>query len=185
MAAVLRAEKTEPDAMRPRHRKLHLGCGRKILDGYVNVDIVDAPGVDLVHDVATGIPYADNSFDEILAIDFIEHIPLGKTISFMNEAWRVLAPGGRLCIHVPSAPGITAFQDPTHVSFWNEESFTYYEAGHRRRESYGVTYGITAAFRRESLKRRRNLWPRFFVTFDFNYLSNYVLDVVLVAVNKD
>jgi SAM-dependent methyltransferase len=166
----------------PSQPRLHLGCGRKILPGYVNCDIVAAPGVDLVHDVSTGIPFPDDSFDEILAIDFIEHIVPARTIHLMNEMWRVLRPGGLLRVHVPAAPGITAYQDPTHVSFWNEESFTYYQDGHPRRENYGVTYGVRARFRRRSLRRTRHLWTRFFATLDFNYLANVVLDVDLEAV---
>ena len=166
----------------PVHPRLHLGCGKKILDGYVNVDIVSATGVDVVCDVSDGIPFPDSVFEEVLAVDFIEHIPPDRTIHLMNEVWRVLAPGGRFSIHVPSAPGITAFQDPTHVSFWNQESFTYYEDGHPRRERYGVTYGIRARFRLRRLRRQRNLWLRFFTTLDLNYLSNHVLDLELEAV---
>lgn len=167
---------------RPAHPKLHLGCGRKILPGFVNVDIVEAPGVDLVCDVSQGIPFVDDVFDEIRAVDFLEHIPTARVIHVMNEIHRVLAPGGVLRAHVPCAPGITAFQDPTHASFWNEESFTYYLAGHRRREDYGVSYGIRAAFRMRAFKRRRHLWERFFTTLDPNYLANFVLDVELEAV---
>jgi SAM-dependent methyltransferase len=151
------------------------------LDGYVNVDVVAGPGVDVVCDIGQGIPFPDSVFDEVLAVDFIEHIPTARAIALMNDFWRVLRPGGLLKIHVPAAPGITAFQDPTHVSFWNEESFTYYEDGHPRREGYGVYYGIQARFRRRKLRRRRNLWTRFFTTFDFNYLSNFVLGVELEA----
>ena len=166
----------------PAQPRLHLGCGRKILEGYINVDIVEGPGVDVLCDVARGIPFPDCVFDEVLAVDFIEHIPPVRSIALMNDIWRVLRPGGVFKIHVPAAPGITAFQDPTHVSFWNEESFTYYEDGHRRRELYGVYYGITARFRRRRLRRARNLWTRFFTTFDFSYLNNILLDVELEAV---
>lgn len=169
----------------PIHPRLHLGCGKKGLAGYVNVDVVPAPGVDVVCDVSRGIPFPDSVFDEVLAVDFIEHIPPAHTVQLMNEVWRVLLPGGRFRVHVPAAPGITAFQDPTHVSFWNEESFTYFEEGHHRRERYGVTYGVRARFRRRRLRRHRNLWTRFFSTFDFNYLSNHVLDLELEAVKDD
>ncbi len=167
---------------KPPRPRLHLGCGQKILPGYMNVDIVAAPGVDLVCDVGLGIPYPDGVFTEVLAIDFIEHIPPTRSIHLMNEIWRVLAPGGILKVHVPAAPGITAFQDPTHVSFWNEESFTYYEDGHPRRENYGVSYGIRARFRRRKFVRRRHLWSRFFTTFDPSYLANHVLDLELEAI---
>jgi hypothetical protein len=166
----------------PMQPRLHMGCGTKILDGYVNADIVAAPGVDLVRDLSTGIPYPDGVFEEVLAIDFIEHVAPARVIHLVNEVWRVLEDGGRFRVHVPAAPGITAFQDPTHVSFWNEESFTYFEDGHTRREHYGVSYGVRARFRRRRVRRKRNLWTRFFTTFDLNYLSNHVLDIELVAV---
>jgi hypothetical protein len=44
----------------------------------------------------------------------------------MREIHRVLAHGGWAMIEVPSTDGRGAFQDPTHVSFWNEHSFWYY-----------------------------------------------------------
>lgn len=100
----------------------------------------------------------------------------------MNEIYRTLKPNGVLVIHVPEAPGITAYQDPTHLSFWNEESFDYYLDGHFRRENYGIYYGITARFKLESLHRTRHMWKKFFRTFNINYLCNHLLDVKLRAV---
>jgi hypothetical protein len=44
----------------------------------------------------------------------------------MSEAFRVLKPGGTFDIDVPSTNGMGAFQDPTHKSFWNVNSFLYY-----------------------------------------------------------
>jgi hypothetical protein len=44
----------------------------------------------------------------------------------MNRAYKALVPGGWMLISVPSTDGRGAFQDPTHVSFWNENSFWYY-----------------------------------------------------------
>jgi hypothetical protein len=44
----------------------------------------------------------------------------------MEEAYRVLADGGWLMISVPSTDGRGAFQDPTHISYWNENSFWYW-----------------------------------------------------------
>lgn len=47
-------------------------------------------------------------------------------IHFMNEAHRVLKPGGRLDALIPSTDGRGWAQDPTHVSYWNENSLLYY-----------------------------------------------------------
>jgi hypothetical protein len=44
----------------------------------------------------------------------------------MSEIHRVLVPGGYCFIHVPSTDGRGAWQDPTHVSYWNQNSFFYY-----------------------------------------------------------
>jgi hypothetical protein len=64
----------------------------------------------------------------------------------MNELWRVLGPGGTAEIAVPTTDGPGAFQDPTHVSFWNRRSFLYYEDRNPYRERFARHYGITARF---------------------------------------
>jgi len=69
-------------------------------------------------------PLEDNSVGLILAEDVLQQ--LGSPVHVMNEAYRVLAPGGFLLIRVPSTDGRGAFQDPRSRSFWNEHSFWYY-----------------------------------------------------------
>lgn len=93
--------------------------------GYLPVDIAGGEGV-LRLDVTQGLPWADNSVGAIRAHDFLEHVPIGQVVPLMNEIHRVLAPGGWLLTHTPSTDGRGAFQDPTHVSFWNENSWWYY-----------------------------------------------------------
>jgi SAM-dependent methyltransferase len=65
-----------------------------------------------------------DSVGVIRAVDFLEHVP--DKIGLMNEAWRLLAHGGMFLSLTPSSDGRGAYQDPTHVSFWNENSFWYY-----------------------------------------------------------
>jgi len=45
---------------------------------------------------------------------------------FMNEAHRVLAPGGRLQAQIPVTDHRAWAQDPTHVSYWNENTMLYF-----------------------------------------------------------
>jgi len=51
---------------------------------------------------------------------------LANPLQVMKEVSRVLSPGGWLLCQVPSTDGRGAFQDPRHISYWNENSFAYY-----------------------------------------------------------
>lgn len=102
-------------------RMLDLGGRFNAWYGFETVDLRDA---NLVMDLEQPWKIESNSVGVIRAKDIFEH--LHNPIHAMNEAYRVLAPGGWLLVDVPSADGKGAFQDPTHVSFWNENSFWYY-----------------------------------------------------------
>jgi hypothetical protein len=125
--------------------KLNLGCCDAPLGGFVNVDLVPGAGVDQLADLRQAWPWTDGSVGFIRAWDIIEHLP--DKIFTMNEMWRVLQPGGKAEIAVPTTDGSGAFQDPTHVSFWNRRSFLYYEAGNPYRERFANSYGVRAKFR--------------------------------------
>ena len=106
---------------------LNLGCGIAHVKGYINIDNRAEVKPDLICDIIEGLPYEDNSVDIVRAHDFLEHIPIGKTIGVIDEIWRVLKPGGRFKSLTPDAEyGQGAYQDPTHLSFWVENSWIYY-----------------------------------------------------------
>lgn len=123
--------------------KLNLGCCDAPLPDFVNIDLVPGPGVEVV-DLRQPWPWPDNRIGHVRAWDVIEHLP--DKIFTMNELWRVLAPGGTVEIVVPTTDGSGAWQDPTHVSYWNRRSFLYYEAGNPYRERFAQAYGIRAKF---------------------------------------
>lgn len=106
--------------------KVDLGSRFNKPAGYIGFDRLPGPGVNHVCNLSQGIPCEDNSIGLIRAYDFLEHMP--DPVSMMNEIWRVLVPGGWLLASVPSTDGRGAFQDPTHVSFWNENSMLYYSS---------------------------------------------------------
>jgi hypothetical protein len=98
------------------------GGGLNPYEGYMSVDLRDT--ADVVADLNDGIPLADNSVGVLNASHILEH--LHDKHKIMSEIHRVLAPGGWAFIEVPSTDGRGAFQDPTHVSYWNENCFLYY-----------------------------------------------------------
>jgi O-antigen biosynthesis protein len=101
--------------------KIDLCGGFNKPEGYASIDLKDA---DIIADLNEGIPLPDNSCAVVRAYDAIEH--LKDPIKTMSEIHRVLAPGGILLSNTPSTDGRGAWQDPTHVSFWNENSFWYW-----------------------------------------------------------
>jgi glycosyltransferase involved in cell wall biosynthesis len=111
----------EKDADKSNLLKVDIGGGINSRPGYLTIDIQDA---DINVDLNNGIPLPDNSVGVINASHVIEHLH-DKTYT-MQEIHRVLAHGGWAFIEVPSTDGRGAFQDPTHVSYWNENSFLYY-----------------------------------------------------------
>jgi len=104
--------------------KVDLGAAHGKPNGYIGVDQYAGVGVDIIHDVSNGLPFEDDSVGVIRAFDFLEHID--RPVQLMNEIYRVLADSGWLISMTPSTDGRGAFQDPTHISFWNENSFWYY-----------------------------------------------------------
>lgn len=90
--------------------------------GYESVDM-HAPAK-VIADLNGPWPFEGDSVGVIRASHFLEH--LNNPIHAMNEAYRVLAPGGFFFIDVPSTDGRGAWQDPTHKSYWNSNSFWYY-----------------------------------------------------------
>lgn len=111
--------------------KLDLGGGLDPRPGYTSVDIRNG---DIIADLTKKYPFEDNSVGVIWASHFIEHI--ADKQHTISEFHRILADGGWALIDVPSTDGRGAWQDPTHVSFWNQNSFYYYTRKEQARYIY-------------------------------------------------
>ena len=110
-------------AKREGLRCLDLGAHHGKPEGYEGIDLRPGPGVDIVGDFMT-VDIEPGSVGVIRAYDFLEHIP-DKT-AVVKRCYDLLAHGGVLLTMTPSTDGRGAFQDPTHVSFWNSNSWWYY-----------------------------------------------------------
>jgi predicted SAM-dependent methyltransferase len=119
--------------------RLNLGCGRDIRPGWVNVDCVPAPGVDVAADFdqEPRLPFADGTVGYSEGSHVIEH--LRNPLPFMAELHRVTRRGGTAVFRCPYGSTDDADEDPTHVrrmfpGSWGYFSQPYY---HRVAGSYG------------------------------------------------
>jgi SAM-dependent methyltransferase len=68
-----------------------------------------APGSSFVRGSAYALPFADGSFDAVLALDVLEH--LDDDLAAARELRRVLAPGGAAIVTVPAFQGLWSAHD--------------------------------------------------------------------------
>lgn len=109
--------------------RLNLGCGHIPLEGYVNVDMRDLPGVDVVAP-AGALPFEPETIQEIYSAHFLEHFPQEEFKRRLLPHWgALLAPGGVLRAVVPDgeamfkgvADGSYPFEDFRAVLFGGQE----------------------------------------------------------------
>jgi predicted SAM-dependent methyltransferase len=81
---------------------VNVGCGPFGRDGWVNLDLADAPCVTMRVDARWGLPLADGAARGIHVEHYFEHLQPGtERPRFLAECRRCLAPGGILRIIVP------------------------------------------------------------------------------------
>jgi SAM-dependent methyltransferase len=104
-----------------RGNAIDVGCGRNQLKGTVGVDNLLAntyagwKAKPLLIADALDLPFKDCTLDTVIAMHLWEHID--TPAEFIDEARRVLKPGGRLCLVLPNRKylGKTVYwRDPTH-----------------------------------------------------------------------
>lgn len=94
------ASETPPPTAAPDRPRLHVGCGRARLEGWINIDAQDLPGVDVVADVTRGLEFRD--CEAVYAEHFLEHLCVDHALEFLVEARRTLGEGGRLRLSTPN-----------------------------------------------------------------------------------
>ena len=96
--------------------KLNLGCGKRKLDGWINVDAEVMASPDRVLDITTPWPWAADSVDEVLASHVLEHIAPGDSFfRVVKEMYRVCKPGAKVTAILPHPAHDVFLSDPTHV----------------------------------------------------------------------
>jgi predicted SAM-dependent methyltransferase len=101
---------------------VHLGCGPKYLQGFINIDANLFNKIDLWLDVRNGLPFPSNSVDSIYSTHMFEHFYPDELRLLLQECLRVLKPRGGIRLIVPNLESaIQAYSQ--HQSAWFDDSF--------------------------------------------------------------
>ncbi len=107
-------------------KKLNLGCGYKVLDGYDNFDLF--PCNDKVKKIdlnSLPLPFPDDYADEILLSHVFEHLSVNR-LDFMREISRICKKGGKVIIHVPGNKNICEHEKTFFtLSYFNKLAVDY------------------------------------------------------------
>lgn len=122
------------EELRTTPLKINLGAGAAPTPGYVNVDMIKLPGIDVMHNLMDfPYPFDDESATHIKAIDVLEHLDhytsdnRPSVIAFIEECHRILQPGGELFLQTPGHDAEFLWIDPTHVRGFHPESMDFFD----------------------------------------------------------
>jgi predicted SAM-dependent methyltransferase len=100
-------------------RKLQIGAGDSRLEGWLNTDIVEEPGLTYL-DATQPFPLPDHSFNYVFSEHVIEHLSYEDGRKMFHETARILVPGGKMRIATPNLlQFVRLFQNPKTVEMTN------------------------------------------------------------------
>jgi predicted SAM-dependent methyltransferase len=73
--------------------KLNIGCNKNLLPGWINIDMIDYPGV-IKHDLRERLPYANNTIEFVVSEHLIEHLTREEALRLLRDIYRCLQSGG-------------------------------------------------------------------------------------------
>lgn len=115
--------------------RLNLGCNADVRLGWVNVDIADYGGNEIIDLNSYPWPFEDDRFGETLASHVLEHLEDFNAV--VNELWRISLPGALIDVRVPFFLSTKFYSEPDHRIPFGIRSFdNYEEIGERQLRFY-------------------------------------------------
>lgn len=118
--------------------KLDIGCGASKRPGYIGMDKLHLPDVDIIHDLDIfPYPFANDEIEEVWMDQVLEHMK--EPMRVMEEIYRICRNGAKVTIGVPYFRSFYAFIDPTHKTFFGTNWFYYFDPEHQFCKKYRYT----------------------------------------------
>jgi SAM-dependent methyltransferase len=97
-------------------RKLQLGCGPNVLDGWLNTTLQPIKTGAIHLNASKPFPIGTGAFDYIFSEHMIEHLTFAQGQDMLRECFRVLKSGGRIRLATPDLARIIALYTDSHAS---------------------------------------------------------------------
>lgn len=116
--------------------KLDLGCGLKKKDGFIGVDLIDAPDV-IKSDILTYLKSLDeNTVDEVNMHHSLEHQKKNEYLEIIKNLLRVCKNGATIELGFSYHSNSVNIANPYHNIHFNEHSFRFF--CREKEDRYGV-----------------------------------------------
>lgn len=93
-------------------KKLHIGCGKCYIPGWVNLDLFSSVKADMYADMAA-LPFEPRSFSTIYCSHLLEHSQRHTIIATLSHWRNLLELGGILRLAVPNFEAICSYYTKT------------------------------------------------------------------------
>ncbi len=108
--------------------KLNLGCGKEIMEDFVNVDINSLDEKVMKVDITKSpLPFKDNQFEYVRLRHVLEHLAIKDQLNLFDELYRITKSEGRIWISVPHESdwcrSIDHYKGYTYLTFRNLDRF--------------------------------------------------------------
>ena len=97
---------------------IDIGCGASKEAGYLGIDRIAGPGVDMVCDINEGIPLPDNTAEFVMASRVLPYVD--DLFAVMTEIHRVSIHKAVVCILAPYAHSFVHMSNPTFKQKFDE-----------------------------------------------------------------
>ncbi len=94
--------------------KLHLGCDKRFIPGFVHIDLADYPHIDHRSDIRALPMIGDGAAELVYVCHALEYFDRVEVRDVLTEWMRVLQPGGVLRLAVPDFEALIAVYGETH-----------------------------------------------------------------------
>ncbi len=93
--------------------KLHLGCDKRFIPGFIHIDLADYPHINHRHDIRSLPMIDDATVDLIYVCHALEYFDRVEVLGILKEWRRTLKPGGKLRLAVPDFESLISVYQKT------------------------------------------------------------------------